>query len=234
MKSVKSIVAAMAICVPAVAAMAGSVSYTTPISGTTVLAPQLQQFNSALGTLTGVSVSLNIAITPITEVFNLSQAPQAFTESWTGTNLANAPTPVTAPGTDNPFTVTDPYDNSNTVSTEYSWNHGSGVANPGVNTFTDPNPISLTDLVSVVPGADFGAYIGTGSFGLSYDSTQSTSSQGSGGGLFFGSTFSLDGSATVTYTYETPANGPTVPVPASAVSGLVLMGAMAARKRLVG
>ena len=91
MKCLKLMVAALAIGVCVVTASADTVSYNTSISATTSsLAPSLQQFNPALGTLTGVSVSLDIAVTPIAQVLNFGSAAP-FTEAWVGTNPASAP-----------------------------------------------------------------------------------------------------------------------------------------------
>jgi hypothetical protein len=231
MKCMKLIAAAAAICIPAIAVMADSVSYTTPIGATTALTPELEQFNPSLGTLTGVSVSLNVAITPIVLVINIGSSSLPFANAWTGTNPADAPTPQSGP--DAPFTVADPY--GNTISKDYSWEYGSGIANPGLNSFTDPNPISLSALVSSVPSGDFGNYIGLGQYLLSYTTTSDLTSQFSASlPLLVSSNYSLAGAATVTYTYSPAVNSAPVPLPASAASGLVLMGLMAIRKRRIG
>lgn len=224
MKCLKLMVAALAIGVCVVTASADTVSYNTSISASSSLAPSLQKFNPALGTLTGVSVSLNVAVTPIAEVLNFG-SPAAFTEAWVGTNPGSAPNPTAGP--DVPFTITDPYNGANTVSTDYSYNVGAGIANFGLNTFADPIPVSLATLISTVPSASFSNYTGAGTYSLAYTTSTIASSQGSGTSLSFGGDRSLAGSATVTYTYAAA-----VPLPTSVMGGLVLIGAVLSARKL--
>ena len=93
--------------------------------------------------------------------------------------------------------------------------------------FADPSPVSLATLTSTVPSALFGAYTGTGTYGLAYTTSLTASYEGSGNSLFFGGDRSLAGSATVTYTYAAA-----VPLPTSAMGGLVLIGAVLSMRKL--
>jgi hypothetical protein len=240
MKCFKSIVAAATIGVFAAGAIADSVSFNAPVSvtpsftsATTTFAPSLQQFNSSLGTLTGVSVSLNVTVTPIVSVLNLSPTAQPIFSAATATNPAS----VGSTGPDTPFTVVDPYDATNTVSTDYYYAITNQMTTAGqftVTNFSNPTASSLAALVSTVPGADFMNYVGSSTYDLLYTlPTETSTSSGSGGLVGVGGTWEIDGTATVTYTY-TPSSvnaPPSVPLPAAATGGLALMGLIAARKK---
>ena len=160
-------------------------------------------------------VTLNVALTPIISVFNIASTPTNFTTATVSS--ANGDT----------FVITDPYNASNTVSTNYSYTVNGGTANPGLNFFTDPSAYSLSPLVSSVPAGDLGSYSGSGAYALGYASTSTFYSSGSPGiSLFYGGDATLAGTATVTYTFSP------VPTPASLGAGLVLMTLLAASIKL--
>ncbi|HTW95298.1 MAG TPA: choice-of-anchor E domain-containing protein [Tepidisphaeraceae bacterium] len=220
MKCVKLISAVIALGF-ATTAMADTISYTTDITNVMSLDPSLQQFNPTLGTLTSASVALDVAITPIVSVFNISSSPVEFASA----------TISSADG--NTFVITDPY-SSNTVSTDYSYTVTDQTANagPGTTDFTDPTTVSLSTLTSAVPGADLVNYIGSGSYALGYSSTGTAYYTGTPGTpLFYGGDITMGGTATVTYTYSPLSSPAPAPVPAALGGGLVLMGLMATSTR---
>jgi len=154
-------------------------------------------FNTSLGTLDEVLLSVTTTINANVIVFNQTANPLGFTDG-----TATIPENVTAPGVP---TITD-----NVVAGPLS-----GIANPlALTTFSAP-PATNTDNVSVPVGQfsfyenpptgltlTIGASAGSGSF--------SGTETGGSGDLFFGGNATGSGSITLTYLYQ-PAG--TIPEP---------------------
>jgi hypothetical protein len=152
----------------------------------------LPLFNPSLGTLTGVTLSVDATITADIQVVNINTSPMAFTN-------ATASVPVTATG---PGGATATVTAMAVVP--------SGTAAPGLNDF--PGVAGSTSGVNPVSPADFSLYIGTGTFTgtLSVVAPTGTFSGSGPPGLFFGGTATAGGSIDVTYTFT-----PAVPEPSS-------------------
>jgi len=195
-------------------ASASSVIYTGSISPSTLgnaVTTTLEQFNSALGTLTGVQVTLDFTATPYATVFTFGP-PQTFTSSdWASTTYPTSPpNPWTISLGSDSWSLTQP-----TVTTGTIYGTGQTVPTyPGVLTLLGGTSASAD--LTAASGLDFASYTGSGVlvFGTSGTGTYT----GSGTGLFFGGGADLSGTASVTYTYA--------PVPEPASLGLAGLGGL--------
>ena len=165
----------------------------------------LPQFNTALGTLTGVSIEFDVQNQGELDIFNFSGGPQTFTNAF---------------ATGIPINIIAPTPGGPTLPVSYSLASGNLVSSPPLNQF--PGPINNSSLFLNPLPADFGAYegAGTASFSISYgNGTFGGSSSAPGGTVFFGGDANSSGTATVTYTYNP------VPEPSSLLLlGLGLLG----------
>jgi xanthosine utilization system XapX-like protein len=170
-------------------------SYTLPV----------QQFNPSLGTLTGVTISVDATVTADIQIINTTGADQTFTD-------ATASIPVTVTG---PAGVMAATTATGTIA--------SGIAAPGMNSFPGVTGSSTgTEAVS-----DFTPYVGTGTFLGTIAVTASNGTYSGSGptGLFFGGSVLAGGKIDVTYTFIA------VPEPASmSLLGIGIVGLLAYRR----
>ena len=193
----------------------GSISPTTLGENATT---DLPLFNSALGTLTGVQVTLDFSVTPFASVYNFISGPP----------LPFAPSDSISYGFGSPDTWT-------ISNGSVSWNLAAPTVSTG-NIYGSGQEVSfLSELqlvggvsapadLTAVSGLDLAAYTGVGNlvFGTTDAGPGGNVSITTGNGLAGGGSANLAGTASVTYTYVVP-----VPEPATlaflSLGGLALM-----------
>ena len=174
-------------------------------------------FNSSLGTLNGVTLSLASNIVGRIDVFNNLSTSQGFTNAFAAI----------------PVTVTSSTPDATSVTAVATALLASGTATPGFPISSFPGiSVSASNSVNVLP-VNFASYIGVGGGSALFTASSTGGTYGgtSVPGLFFGGSAVADGSFTVRYDYNAVS---AVPVPASALlfgSGLVALGAVWRRKR---
>jgi len=143
----------------------------------------LSKFDTTLGTLTGVTVTLSTTVTPEVDVFNSTTSAQNFTNG-----TASIPVTVTGPS-------------STSATTTTSFLVPTGVANPGNNPFPGA-PVTLSNTTTVAP-ANFGSFQGVGPGTASFTAAfaNGTYSGTSVPGVFFGGSAAAGGTTTITYTF---------------------------------
>ncbi|PPQ27066.1 choice-of-anchor E domain-containing protein [Rhodopila globiformis] len=169
-----------------------SFSHTTPIQTVPFTDNfTLTAFDTSLGTLTGIEITLTTNSTAIVDVLNNTGAAQSFTD-------ATSSVPVTATG---PAGVI--------MSQSLVAGPFNGNAAPGTDPFPG-NAANATSSVSVA-AADFATYEATTS-GVSLDFSVATGNGSYHGtaisGVFFGGSANVGGTTTITYTYT-----PSTPMP---------------------
>jgi hypothetical protein len=183
----------------------GTISSSTLGSSVTTTLPE---FNSALGTLTGVQVTLDFTATPYAQVYNFSGGSLTFTpsdwayagfspatNSWTvslGTDIWNLAVPTVVTGQIN----------------------GTGQSVPNLSSLTLVGDTSAPADLTGASGLDFAAYTGAGD--LVFGTSGTGSYAGTGLNFFFGGGADLTGTASVTYDF--------VPVPEPTTTGCFLLG----------
>jgi hypothetical protein len=186
----------------------GTISSSTLGSSVTTTLPE---FNSALGTLTGVQVTLDFTVTPFAEILNFSGITQTFTSNdWASAGFSpTVPAPNTwtiSFGSDS-WSLTPP-----TVTTGQIFGTGQSVANFSSLTFVGSTSVPA-DLTGA-SGLDFAVYTGAGN--LVFGTGGTGNYAGSGTGFGFGGGADLTGTASVTYDF--------VPVPEPTSAGCLLLG----------
>jgi hypothetical protein len=185
----------------------GTISSSTLDSSVTTTLPE---FNSALGTLTGVQVTLDFTVTPYAQVVNTSFVlnPNTFTSSdWAYAGFSPATNSWTVSlGSDIwnlavPTVVTGQID-------------GTGQSVPSFNTLTFVGGTSAPADLTGASGLDFAAYTGAGD--LVFGTGGTGNYAGSGTGFAFSGGADLAGTASVTYDF--------VPVPEPTTAGCFLLG----------
>jgi hypothetical protein len=142
-------------------------------------------FNSSLGILGGVTLTLSTSITAEVDIFNSSGGNLAFTQA-----EASIPVTLTGPG---PTIV-----NETATAGPFS-----GTATPGFNAF--PGLTANASNTVAVPQADWGLYENppSGLTGTLTATSASGSYSGSGSSdLFFGGSATAGGTITLTYLYQ--------------------------------
>ena len=190
----------------------GNISSSTLGSSVTT---DLPMFNSALGTLTGVQITLDFTATPFSQVVNFSGATQIFTSLDSAfSGITSADTWTISLGSDN-WNLTPPTVNTGVIS-----GTGQSVLTSTFSPFT-LNPLTLVGGTSAsadltaASGLDFAAYTGAGN--LVFGTTGDVTSGGSGP-FSFGGGVDLSGTASVTYDF--------VPVPEPTTLALASLGGL--------
>jgi hypothetical protein len=168
----------------------------------------LPKFDTSLGTLTGITITLSTSVTAEVDIFNATGSPAAFTN-------ATATIPVT---------LTSP---TETVSTTTTATTPTGIAAPGFSAF--PGLTSNTSSTVTVALANFGQYEGVGGGSASYSAAFSGGSYSGSSipGVFFGGTATAGGITSITYTYSPAA----IPEPASMAMVVIGLGGVFAARR---
>lgn len=193
------------------AAKGQMVTYNGSISPTTLggsLTTTLPEFNSSLGTLTGVQVTLDLTATPYAQVINFSDSPITFDS---GSYTSETFGPSTPEGNWTVSYFSDSWQlTAPTVTTGDISGSGQSVSPFQILTFIGGTSASA-DLTSA-SGLDFSDYTGAGTlvFGITGPGYFS------GGGAFYnggnglgGGGADLTGTASVTYDYVAPVPEPT-------------------------
>jgi hypothetical protein len=160
------------------------------------------KFNESLGTLTGVTVTVNSTIDPVVTVVNLTYigngTPYAFTNAF-------AKVSVTATGPDGSSAEASP-----------TYTVASGIASQLQTNYT--GPATSASGSSVVPSTSWGDYEGVGNHTVNFDFVAGAAMYGgsSSYGLYFGGSATAGGTISVTYSY--------IPNPIPEPSSIVLAG----------
>ena len=188
-------------------AQAASISYSadlftnanTPTSGTA----EFLKFNSALGTLTGVTISSTLSGTATLQTFNMTGTDQSFTNGSAS------------------FLVGLSSSLGGSSSKQASSGIVDGIANVGTSSFSGnavSTTISLTNLnIANYIGDGTSTFTATGNAGVGSYSGSATA------GVFFGGLASLSSKATVTYTYDV-ASTAAVPEPLTILGAATAVG----------
>jgi hypothetical protein len=170
---------------------------------------QLPLFDTNLGTLTGVTLSLATHGTAEVDIINNN----AGTEPFTGATASFMVTGTGPDGSSIPLSLTaGPFD---------------GTADPGTSAF--PGLTTTGSGNSVIPSANFGTYEGPGFMTASFSTATNGGSYAGNAneGVFFGGSAVVGGTLTVTYSYIAA-----VPEPASILlAGLGCVGLMVIIRR---
>ena len=155
----------------------------------------LPGFDTSLGTLDGITITLDANGTAEVDVINTTGTSQSFHNA-----TATIPVGLTGPG-------------STSTSVTLSAGPTSGTAAPGLDAFPGL-PASATNTIVVSP-ADFALYEGLGLI-VSVDVTANSGTYGGTAptGVFFGGSSSVGAVTSIAYSYL-PASTPSVPEPAS-------------------
>jgi uncharacterized membrane protein YgcG len=202
----------------------GTISASTLGSSVTTTLPM---FNSALGTLTGVQVTLDFTVTPYAQILNFSGAPRTFTPS-DSVSHSYSPSPANiwtiSHGTDS-WTLAAP-----TVTTGPIYGTGQVVPNFTSLQFVGSTsaPVDLT----AASGLDLAAYIGAGSlvFGTGGPGQSSGTGPFFSGGGGAGGGANLAGTASVTYEYAPVPEPGTFALMVCGLTGLLVMRRRSAMK----
>jgi hypothetical protein len=195
----------------------GTISPSTLGSSVTTTLPM---FNSALGTLTGVQVTLDFTVTPYAEAFNVSFAPQIFTPSDL-ISCSYDPSDIwtISYGSDS-WTLAAPTVTTGTI-------YGSGQVVPSFTGLQLVGSTSAPADLTAASGLDFAAYTGAGNlvFGTTGPGLYSETGPFSGGGGG-----DLTGTASVTYDYAPVPEPGTFALMVCGLTGLLVMRRRSAMK----
>jgi hypothetical protein len=197
-------------------------TYNGTISPSTLggsLTTDLPMFNSALGTLTGVQVTLDITATPFAQVLNTTFSPNTFTSNdWASAGFNPATNTWTVSLGSDSWNLIPPTVTTGPIS-------GTGQSVPSFNLLTLVGGTSAPADLTAASGLDFAAYTGAGD--LVFGSSGTGNWAGSGTGFGFGGGANLTGTASVTYDFVP------VPAPEPTTAGCFLLGlgALASARR---
>lgn len=201
----------------AVAAQAATVSYTNSIPLSTTNwsnALTLQQFDSTLGNLTGVSFAFSGLVSTLFKIESLDAAPSTVTTQTTSSLTFGGPIGQTLHATG---------------STTQSLGVFDGLIDFGGTSGASIGPVTGSDSGVFNLLGSFAVYIGLGTYDIAVDATGVSTATGAGNLISQINTQS-GASITVTYTYDQPQQQ--VPEPTTlALAGLALAGAGFASRR---
>jgi hypothetical protein len=192
-------------------ARATSVSYTSStFSGITPYSQNLavNQFDTSLGTLTGISITVSAQASADINVYNPGTTDLAFTNASSSSQVV----------------VSTTVGSSASVAVQASTTDVSGTATAGgISNFNGTPGAVVTSGTATVAAADFGLYEGTGSGTVDINVAAGAGTySGTGTGLFFGGSTTVASYVTVTYEYTAANTNPAaVPEPtSSAIFGI--------------
>jgi hypothetical protein len=204
------------VCLASAATLTETFTHVTPTSTTPFTDSfTLAGFNTALGTLDSIQISISTTATAEVDVFNITGGPLPFTN-------ATASVPVTVKGPD-----------ATTTSVTLVAGPIAGIANPGANMF--PGIPGSGSSSIFVPVADFATYENPGGTPVSFmvSSVGGTySGSGAAGQLFFGGLAVAGGTTTVVYTYDTVVTTTTPEPTTMALFGSAFVGLGLIRRRI--
>jgi hypothetical protein len=175
---------------------ATTVTYNGTISASTLgssLSTDLAEFDSSLGTLTGVQIGLSLTVTPYAMVANFGSTPQTFTSSdWITYGFSPANIWTISHSSDS-WTLAAP-----TVSTGTIYGSGQVIQPFNILTLVGSNSANANFAESALP-AYLAEYVGTGT--LSFGTAGMGQVLISDGSLYGGGGGNLAGTCSVTYEY---------------------------------
>lgn len=244
MRILLSLAVATAIGFTSVAAQAGSVSFSQffpagnnidPNGGPQAFASTdwdgvlqnvtLPQFDSSLGTLTGISMSLYGNVTSFGNIANNSTGDATISQ-YVATVSFRIYTPFPLPGDEPPVDAITPFLlKADPLLIDVT---PQTLAAGGVITFGDPINVNNSAAASAAITGSFAPYIGVGTLTFPLGALTQTSTSITGGNLLLTQTTTGRALATITYTFDDVA----IPEPASmALLGIGLFAAGIARRR---
>jgi hypothetical protein len=188
-------------------AHAAFVEYSTtiaaqPVTFSTTFA--VQKFDTSLGTLTGITLSLTSSIVGQLDIFNVLSSAQAFTN-------ASAAIPVV---------VTAMTPDTTTVAATAVANLAAGVVNPGANSFGGLTASATNSTAVVVSNWAYYIGLGTSTANFTAATPGGTYTGNAAPGVFFGGSGTADGLFKIRYDYLLPG---AVPLPNSAALMVVAL-----------
>jgi hypothetical protein len=200
-----------------------------PVQSGGTVGKTFQQFDSSLGTLTGITVSLTTSDAALAAVYSLNGGPVSYTDAQVqyGSEIVIA----SFVGTGETLSVTG----SSLASGPFN-----GTANPGYNQIGS-GPVQNFSGTLQVLASDFSSFIGTGMGSVSISVNPGTglysgngqgygSGNGLTSGLFFGGAFDSYGTMQIDYAYipnlAVVPEAPGFPLVTAGLAGLVGVGAL--------
>lgn len=170
---------------------AASVSYTSSTySGVTPYNTNLDvlKFDTSLGTLTGITITVSAEATASLDIFNNTNNAMSFTNASSSSDV----------------TVSTTAGSATSVTVTAATTGVSDTAQPGMNSFPGPSSGVVNSAPAIISPADFSLYEGNGSntIALNVDASAGHYSGTGASGLFFGGSTTVASNVTITYEYR--------------------------------